>query len=72
MSASTAVSLAELESHLWEAASFADVQNAARVVSLDEIQVEDWTLNISRYPPVLLSRFAQNQMPPNGTSKEIS
>jgi type I restriction enzyme M protein len=28
---------------------FADVQDAARVVSLDEIKAEDWTLNISRY-----------------------
>ena len=39
---------------------FADVQNAARVVSLDEIKVEDWTLNISRYvlPPV------QEDIPP--------
>lgn len=33
---------------------FADVEHRARVVSLDEIQKEDWTLNISRYvaPPV--------------------
>jgi len=33
---------------------FADVQDAARVVSLDEIKAEDWTLNISRYvlPPL--------------------
>jgi type I restriction enzyme M protein len=32
----------------------ADVQDAVRVVSLDEIQAEDWTLNISRYvmPPL--------------------
>ncbi|MBX7135812.1 MAG: SAM-dependent methyltransferase, partial [Fimbriimonadaceae bacterium] len=34
--------------------SFKDVQDAARVVSLDEIKAEDWTLNISRYvlPPL--------------------
>ncbi|QYX51133.1 type I restriction-modification system subunit M [Pseudomonas sp. S07E 245] len=33
--------------------SFIDVQDAARVVTLDEIKAEDWTLNISRYvlPP---------------------
>ncbi|SDK69615.1 type I restriction-modification system subunit M [Pseudomonas indica] len=33
---------------------FADVQDAVRVVSLDEIKAEDWTLNISRYvlPPL--------------------
>lgn len=33
---------------------FADVPDAARVVSLDEIKAEDWTLNISRYvlPPL--------------------
>lgn len=33
---------------------FADVQDAVRVVSLDEIKSEDWTLNISRYvlPPL--------------------
>jgi type I restriction enzyme M protein len=33
--------------------SFTDVQDAARVVTLDEIKAEDWTLNISRYvlPP---------------------
>lgn len=32
---------------------FADIQGAARVVSLNEIEDEDWTLNISRYvlPP---------------------
>ena len=32
---------------------FADVQDSARVVSLDEIKAEEWTLNISRYvlPP---------------------
>jgi type I restriction enzyme M protein len=34
--------------------AFSDVQDAARVVSLDEIKAEDWTLNISRYvlPPL--------------------
>lgn len=34
--------------------SFKDVQDATRVVSLDEIKSEDWTLNISRYvlPPL--------------------
>ena len=33
---------------------FADVQDSVRVVSLDEIKAEDWTLNISRYvlPPL--------------------
>ena len=33
---------------------FADVQDAARVVTLDEIRNEEWTLNISRYvlPPL--------------------
>lgn len=33
---------------------FTDVQDAARVVTLDEIRTEDWTLNISRYvlPPL--------------------
>lgn len=33
---------------------FVDVQDAARVVSLDEIKAEDWTLNVSRYvlPPL--------------------
>jgi type I restriction enzyme M protein len=33
---------------------FADVKDRARVVSLDEIKAEDWTLNISRYvlPPI--------------------
>ena len=33
---------------------FADVQDVVRVVSLDEIKAEDWTLNISRYvlPPL--------------------
>ena len=41
-------------------AGFADVQDAARVVSLDEIKAEDWTLNISRYvlPPL------QDDIPP--------
>jgi type I restriction enzyme M protein len=40
--------------------SFADVQDAARVVTLDEIEAEDWTLNISRYvlPPL------QEDIPP--------
>ena len=40
--------------------SFADVQDAARVVSLDDIKAEDWTLNISRYvlPPL------QEDIPP--------
>ena len=39
---------------------FADVQDAVRVVTLDEIQAEDWTLNISRYvlPPL------QEDIPP--------
>jgi type I restriction enzyme M protein len=39
---------------------FADVPNAARVVSLEEIMTEDWTLNISRYvlPPL------QEDIPP--------
>jgi type I restriction enzyme M protein len=39
---------------------FADVKDAARVVSLDEIKAEDWTLNISRYvlPPL------QEDIPP--------
>jgi type I restriction enzyme M protein len=33
---------------------FADVQDAVKVVTLDEIKAEDWTLNISRYvlPPL--------------------
>ncbi|TNI63485.1 DNA methylase [Aeromonas media] len=33
---------------------FADVQNTVRIVPLDEIESEDWTLNISRYvlPPL--------------------
>jgi hypothetical protein len=40
--------------------SFADVQYAVRVVTLDEIKAEDWTLNISRYvlPPL------QENIPP--------
>lgn len=40
--------------------SFAEVQDAVRVVSLDEIKAEDWTLNISRYvlPPL------QEDIPP--------
>lgn len=40
--------------------NFADVQDAVRVVSLDEIKAEDWTLNISRYvlPPL------QEDIPP--------
>ncbi len=39
---------------------FADVRDAVRVVSLDEIKAEDWTLNISRYvlPPL------QEDIPP--------
>jgi type I restriction enzyme M protein len=39
---------------------FTDVQDSARVVSLDEIKAEDWTLNISRYvlPP------SQEEIPP--------
>ena len=34
--------------------AFEDVEDRARVVSLDEIKKEDWTLNISRYvlPPL--------------------
>lgn len=34
--------------------AFADVQDRARVVSLNEIRDEDWTINISRYvlPPI--------------------
>ena len=33
---------------------FADVEDRAKVVTLDEIKAEDWTLNISRYvlPPI--------------------
>jgi type I restriction enzyme M protein len=40
--------------------SFADVQDAARVITLDEVKAEDWTLNISRYvlPPL------QDDIPP--------
>lgn len=40
--------------------SFTDVQDAARVVTLDEIKAKDWTLNISRYvlPPL------QEDIPP--------
>lgn len=40
--------------------NFTDVQDAARVVTLDEIEAEDWTLNISRYvlPPL------QEDIPP--------
>ena len=36
------------------ARSFGDVPDRARVVTLDEIKAEDWTLNISRYvlPPI--------------------
>lgn len=39
---------------------FTDVEDAARVVSLDDIKDEDWTLNISRYvlPPL------QEDIPP--------
>ncbi len=40
--------------------NFADVQDAVRVVSLKEIEAEDWTLNISRYVPPPL----QENMPP--------
>jgi len=34
--------------------AFEDVENRAKVVSLEEIESEDWTLNISRYvlPPI--------------------
>ena len=34
--------------------AFKDVPNRAKLVSLDEMKTEDWTLNISRYvlPPV--------------------
>jgi type I restriction enzyme M protein len=40
--------------------NFADVQDAVRVVTLNEIKAEDWTLNISRYvlPPL------QEDIPP--------
>ncbi len=40
--------------------TFEDVQDAVRVVGLDEIKAEDWTLNISRYvlPPL------QEDIPP--------
>lgn len=40
--------------------TFADVPDTVRVVSLDEIRIEDWTLNISRYvlPPL------QEEIPP--------
>lgn len=40
--------------------NFTDVEDAARVVSLDDIKAEDWTLNISRYvlPPL------QEDIPP--------
>jgi type I restriction enzyme M protein len=33
---------------------FEDVQDAVRIVGIDEIKAEDWTLNISRYvlPPL--------------------
>jgi len=39
---------------------FEDVQDAVRIVSLDDIKAEDWTLNISRYvlPPL------QEDVPP--------
>jgi type I restriction enzyme M protein len=39
---------------------FEDVQDAVRIVSLDDIKAEDWTLNISRYvlPPL------QEDIPP--------
>jgi type I restriction enzyme M protein len=38
---------------MWVSA-FEDVEDRAKVVSLDEIKSEDWTLNISRYvlPPI--------------------
>ncbi|MGI0502107.1 SAM-dependent DNA methyltransferase [Burkholderia sp. ZZQ-2] len=39
---------------------FADVQDAVRVVSLDEIRAEDWTLNISRY---VLPPLQENTLP---------
>ena len=41
------------EMHAWVQA-FADVEDRARVVGLDEIEKEGWTLNISRYvlPPI--------------------
>ena len=41
-------------------ANYADVQDAARIVTLDDIKSEDWTLNISRYvmPPM------QDDIPP--------
>lgn len=34
--------------------AFEDVEDRARVVTLQEIEAEDWTLNISRYvlPPI--------------------
>jgi len=40
--------------------NYTDVQHAARVVTLDEIEAEGWTLNISRYvlPPL------QEDIPP--------
>ena len=40
--------------------NFEDVQDAVRIVDLDEIKTEDWTLNISRYvlPPL------QEDIPP--------
>ena len=40
--------------------AFANVADAVRIVSLDEIKAEDWTLNISRYvlPPL------QEDIPP--------
>lgn len=40
--------------------NFSDVKDAARVIGIDEIKAEDWTLNISRY--VLPS--LQNDIPP--------
>jgi type I restriction enzyme M protein len=41
------------EIHSW-VKSFADVEDRARVVGLEEIEQEGWTLNISRYvlPPI--------------------
>ena len=50
---------ARLEIQRWFE-KFEDVQDAVRVVSLDDIKAEDWTLNISRYvlPPL------QEDIPP--------
>ena len=48
-----------LEIHRWFE-KFEDVQDAVRIVSLDDVKSEDWTLNISRYvlPPL------QENIPP--------